>query len=62
MVFAGPEFADAMDRTIQASVEQLSHQFQVGVCKIAGIRDLFIEQPLGSVIIREGRLQPTGQR
>ena len=43
MVFTGPELADAMDRTIQASVERLSHQFQIGVCEISGIPDLIIE-------------------
>src|SRR5437016_12493268 len=53
MVFTGPEFADAMDWTIQTSVERLSHQFQVRVCEIAGIPDLLIQQPLGGVIIRE---------
>src|SRR6267143_5511566 len=62
MVFTGPEFADAMDRTIQASVERLSHQVQVGVYEIAGIPGLLIEQPLGGVIIRERWLQPSGQR
>ena len=43
MVLTGPEFADAMDRLIQASVERLFHQFQIGIREIAGITHLFIE-------------------
>ena len=62
MVFTGPELADAMDRTIQISVERLSHQFHIGVREIAGIPDLLIEQPLGGVIIHERWLQPAWQR
>ena len=42
-MFTGPELADAMDRTVQASVEQLSHQFQIGVCEVPGIPDLLIK-------------------
>ena len=62
MVFTGPKLADAMDRTIQAPVERLFHQLHIGVCKIAGIPDLLIEQPLGGVVVRERWLQPAGQR
>jgi hypothetical protein len=62
MVFTGPELADAKDRAIQVSVEQLPHQFYIGVREIAGISDLFIEQPLGGVIIFERWLHPARQR
>jgi hypothetical protein len=62
MVLTGPEFAGAMDRLIQAPVERLSHQFQVGIREIAGIPKLLIKQPLGRVIVGKGRLQSAGQR
>ena len=60
MVFTGPELANAMDRTIQAPVERLFHQFDISVREITGVSDLFIEQPLCDVIVHQRGLQPPG--
>jgi hypothetical protein len=62
MVFAGPKFADAMDRAFETLVKRLSHQFHIGVREIARISNLFIQQSLGGIIIGEGGLHPAWQR
>jgi hypothetical protein len=62
MVLTGPEFANALDRSIKFPVEQLFHQLGIGLCEITGVSDLFIKQPLREVIVYERGLYTPGQR